>query len=92
MSPQEHPIGWPQNCSKRSSEYSELRCLSICIILYEVYSRKEPYDGVNKAQDLREVCDPNINKRPPVPTTMPPAVALLMRDCLTSVPEERPTS
>jgi len=64
---------------------------SFGIILYEVYSRKVPYEGEDHRQVLRDVCDPIINKRPPVPKSMPAAMASLMPDCLVASPESRPT-
>ena len=61
------------------------------IILYEMYSRKDPYQGEDFEQVIREVTDPAINKRPPVPKDCPPQVASLMCDCLVADPTERPT-
>jgi serine/threonine protein kinase/ABC-type phosphate/phosphonate transport system substrate-binding protein len=64
---------------------------SMGIILYEVYSRKDPYEGENHLTVLREVADRNINKRPPVPKICPPKIAGIMTDCLVGDPESRPT-
>lgn len=64
---------------------------SFGIILHEVYSRKDPYDGEDLAEVLCLVADPAVNKRPGVPTSMPPAVANLMKDCLLRSTEARPT-
>ena len=61
------------------------------IILYECYSRKDPYEGENAGQVLREVADPMINKRPPVPKDCPSQIAAIMRDCILADPEERPS-
>lgn len=61
------------------------------IMVYEVYSRKEPYDGENTAEVLRLVADPKVKKRPPVPLGCPAQIQSLMSDCLTEVPDERPT-
>lgn len=63
---------------------------SLGIILYEVYSRRNPYEGEDLVKVLRDICDPLINKRPPFPKSMPPAIVSLMNDCLVVSPDERP--
>lgn len=64
---------------------------SFGIIFYEVYSRKDPYDGENISLILREVADPNVNRRPPIPPAMPPKVKDIMTDCLQGNANDRPT-
>ena len=64
---------------------------SFGIILYELYSRKDPYQGEEHGQVLRQVCDQKVNKRPPIPSSMPPAIASLMSECLVKPPGSRPT-
>ena len=64
---------------------------SMGIILCEVYSRKDPYEGENHLEVLHQVADPKINKRPPVPKTCPPAMAGIMADCLGADPNNRPS-
>jgi serine/threonine protein kinase len=64
---------------------------SFGIILYEVYSRRDPYEGENAKDVLRAVADPNIQKRPPVPLSMPDKIVSLMRDCVEEDQEKRPT-
>jgi Protein tyrosine and serine/threonine kinase len=59
--------------------------------LYEVYSRKDPYDGEDPAVVLREVADKQINKRPPVPRDCPSQLAGIMKDCLSANPDDRPS-
>ena len=61
------------------------------IILYEVYSRKEPYQGEDPREVLRLVADWNVNKRPPVPGACPPKAETLMSECLDADPAKRPT-
>jgi len=74
---------------------------SFGIILYEVYSRKDPFEGEDVAAVLRDVANPRINKRPPanprinkrppVPSACPVKVAAIMTDCLAGDPKNRPT-
>lgn len=61
------------------------------IVLYEVYSRSEPYEGEDPEQVLRLVVDDKVQKRPGVPPTCPPEVTTLMNDCLVADPARRPT-
>jgi serine/threonine protein kinase len=61
------------------------------IILYEVFSRKDPYEGEDLATVIRQVADPTLHKRTPVPNNCPPVIISLMSDCLVENPEARPT-
>lgn len=65
---------------------------SFGVILYEVFSRKEPYEGENPKEVLLLVADKNVNKRPPLPTACPPPLQSLMTDCLHGNSESRPTA
>lgn len=62
------------------------------IILYEVFSRKDPYEGEDAKEVMKLVADPKVNKRPPIPRNCPPLVEGLMTDCLVEDPQERPTA
>jgi serine/threonine protein kinase len=42
------------------------------ILLYEILSRKDPYQGENHTQVLLNVADKKVNKRPTVPEGSPP--------------------
>ena len=64
---------------------------SFGIILYEVYSRQDPYDGEDHGEVLRLVADPIVNKRPGLPKSCPLAVSSIMNDCLVASPEDRPS-
>ena len=65
---------------------------SFGIILYEVYSRRDPYENDDNVIDiLRLVCDKKIQKRPQVPVSMPEKVKALMAECVDDEPSKRPT-
>lgn len=66
---------------------------SFGIIIYEVFSRKEPYyDDAGAMEDvLRLVADETVNKRPGIPKDMPASMQSFMTDCWVSDPEQRPT-
>ena len=55
---------------------------SFGVIVYEVYSRQNPYEGEDVNEVLRQVADPNINKRPLIPAGCPPVAKALMVECL----------
>lgn len=61
------------------------------VILYEVYSRKDPYEGEDAREVLRLVADKKVNKRPAVPRHMPAPIQSLMADCLVEDRSQRPT-
>lgn len=65
---------------------------SFGIILYEVYSRQDPYLGEDVKEVLRLVADPLVNKRPPFPRGCPGQIQSLMTDCLMGEPNKRPTA
>ena len=61
------------------------------MVLYEVYSRKDPYEGEKPLEVLRLVADPSVKKRPSPPFSMPPKAQTLMAECLCDDPRQRPT-
>lgn len=66
---------------------------SFGIILYEVYSRKDPYEGEGSFRTiLTQICDPTIQKRPPTPSSCPDTIGVIMRECLDGDPTARPSS
>lgn len=64
---------------------------SFGIILYEVYSRRDPYEDEDAEEVLKLVCDKKIKKRPPAPKNMPEKVKSVMADCVEDDPAIRPT-
>lgn len=62
------------------------------VLLYEVYSGKEPYEGEVYTEVIAAVKDPAIRKRPPVPSLCTPTVASLMNNCFRHDPQDRPTT
>ena len=76
-----------------SSNSTSSDVFSFGIIIYEAFSRKDPYEGEEEdaKQILAKVANPKINKRPPTPRDCPTQLASLMKDCLCAFPDERPT-
>ena len=57
-----------------------------------MFSRKDPYEGEDFEKVIRNVCDQDINLRPPIPPLMPPEVAtLLYSAAVLPDPSARPT-
>jgi len=82
----------PELLRVESGNTSASDVYSFGIILYEVYSRRDPYENEPNTKDLlRLVCDKEIQKRPVVPINMPHKVKALMADCLEDDPAKRPT-
>ena len=63
---------------------------SFGILLYEVFSRRDPYDGEDADEVLRLVADRAVRKRPPPPLHMSETIKALMRDCVEDDPSHRP--
>eukprot|EP00980_Cylindrotheca_fusiformis_P018330 scaffold5977_cov98-Cylindrotheca_fusiformis.AAC.7 len=61
------------------------------IVLYEIYSRREPYDGEDPTAVLHLVADKLVQKRPPIPQHMPAQIQSLMQDCIQDDASLRPT-
>eukprot|EP00980_Cylindrotheca_fusiformis_P006884 scaffold1442_cov128-Cylindrotheca_fusiformis.AAC.5 len=61
------------------------------ILLYEVYSRRDPYDGDDPTAVLHLVADKLVQKRPPIPQHMPAQIQSLMQDCIQDDASIRPT-
>ena len=59
------------------------------MILYEIYSRKTPYEGEPFRKTLRKIVDPRINYRPAVPACCPKRMSEIMQRCWSSDPLHR---
>lgn len=62
------------------------------ITLYEIFSRKRPYEGMRPSEVVTLVADDKANMRPPIPQSCPVEVADIMQACLLSKPEDRMTA
>ena len=86
----------PELLLGESTNTSASDVYSIGIVLCEVYSRKDPYEDEEGKDDLRtiltKICDKEINLRPSVPESCPSTISVLVRECLDSDPNARPTS
>jgi class 3 adenylate cyclase len=81
----------PELLRRESINTAETDVYSFGVILYEVYSRKDPYEGEDPKTVLSLVADKSVRKRPPVPKNAPPQMQSLMTDCLCEEPEKRPS-
>ena len=61
------------------------------ILIFEVFSRKQPYAGEDKNEVLKLIADNKIRKRPPVPESCSPEFGELMKACLRHNPMKRPS-
>ncbi|CAJ1961059.1 unnamed protein product [Cylindrotheca closterium] len=76
---------------RRKSEYTtSCDIYAFGMMMYEIYSRKIPYEGEHPRKILRKVCDPRINYRPGIPGTCPKKMSEVMQKCWSSDPFFRP--
>jgi guanylate cyclase, other len=79
----------PELLRQESVNTAATDVFSFGIILYEVYSRRDPYEDENPEEVLRLVSDKSVRKRPPTPKLMPDNIKSLMTDCVDDDPEKR---
>ena len=78
---------------RRTSEYTtQCDIYSFSMILYEMYARKEPFEGQEPRKLLPKICHPRTNKRPPVPEAMPERMSEIMKKCWAANPFFRPSA
>ncbi|KAL3934069.1 MAG: hypothetical protein SGBAC_010128 [Bacillariaceae sp.] len=82
----------PELLTGTSGNTSESDIFSYGILIYEVYSGGQPYEGEDYATVVREICDPVIKKRPTAPVNCPDKVAILMQECLQHEASARPNA
>ena len=82
----------PELLRKESNNSSASDIYSFGIILYEVYSRKDPYQGENPGIVLQQIASKSICKRPQTPDCAPAEVQSLMQSCLLDDVSCRPTA
>ena len=82
----------PELLRNESSNTTSSDVYSFGIILYEVFSRRDPYEGEGNTKEILSlVCDKLVKKRPLPPRNMPDKIKSLMADCVEDDPETRPT-
>lgn len=79
----------PELLRQESTNTAATDVFSFGVILFEVYSRRDPYEDENAKEVLRLVADKSVRKRPPAPKSMPDNIKSLMTDCLEDDPEKR---
>ena len=80
----------PELLSGKSGNTAPSDVYAFGMLLYEAFSRKDPYDGEVPSSVLFAVMESN--KRPPVPSNMPESIAAIMKECLQADPSLRPTA
>lgn len=63
----------------------------VSVVLYEVFSRKDPYKGEDSTDVLKGIMDKAVRKRVTAPKDMPPTIKVLMGECMEEDPKERPS-
>lgn len=81
----------PELLRKESSNTAASDVFSFGVILIEMYSRKDPYEGEEPKDVLTQVADKAIQKRPAIPESCPSQIRSLISDCLVDEAENRPT-
>lgn len=81
----------PELLRKEAANSSASDVFSFGVILIEVYSRKDPYEGESSKDILKEIADEVIQRRPIVPDNCPPQIRSMISDCLVDEAEMRPS-
>lgn len=82
----------PEYLKRKSSYTTQCDMYSFGMILYEVYARKDPFEGEELQKLLPKICHPRINKRPDMPVSCPPKIADVMKKCWSPNPFFRPAA
>ncbi|CAJ1965359.1 unnamed protein product [Cylindrotheca closterium] len=81
----------PELLRNESAQTAASDVFSFGVILVEVCSRKDPYEGEDPNTVLREIADKSIQKRPTVPASCPSQIKSMIADCLVDEADSRPT-
>ncbi|CAB9497189.1 activated protein kinase catalytic subunit alpha-1 [Seminavis robusta] len=82
----------PELLRRETTNNKETDIYAMGIVIFEVFSRQDPYAGEEYDQVLRQVADKKTSKRPHVPKNCPSEVTNLMKACLREDPSHRPTA
>lgn len=62
------------------------------MIIYEIYARSGPFEGEDpRKKMLPKICQPRLNKRPPIPESYPPKMVDLKK-CWSANSSFRPSA
>ena len=73
-----------------SANTPESDVYSFDMVLYEVFSAKEPYEGEYHEDIIRQIASKTVSKRPTIPRKCPREAASLMTACWDGEPSLRP--
>lgn len=81
----------PELLRHEATNSPETDVYSFGIVLYETFSRRDPYDDdIEYSFVLRNIADPDVSLRPTLPKTCPPVIVSLMKECVVNDPDLRP--
>ena len=87
------PVFMAPEYLRRKTEYTTACDMySLAMIVYEIYARRDPFEGEDIRKILPKVCHPRINLRPPVPEACPPKMADIMKKLWSANPFFRPAA
>ena len=81
----------PELLRRESTNTPATDAYSFGVILWEVYSRRDPYENEDPKEVLQLVADTKVKKRPAILRHMPDKVKNLMNDCFEDEPDKRPS-
>ncbi|CAJ1965347.1 unnamed protein product [Cylindrotheca closterium] len=81
----------PELLRNESAQTAASDVFSFGVILIEVCSRKDPYEGEDPNTVLKEIADKSIQKRPTVPASCTSQIQSMIADCLVDEADSRPT-
>lgn len=82
----------PELLREESSNTTESDIYAFGVVIFEIFSRKEPYQGERPSAVLKLVKDKEVRKRPKMPDQCPPEIISLVSSCYEDDPALRPTA